>query len=100
MARTPEDETQRLKTDISLEQLCERYGIALERLDGCLVGFCPWHQDETPSFVVTPEKNLWRCVGACHQGGDRLSLIMKAEKVSFRRAVARLRELQGDSVPE
>ena len=99
MPRIPDEEIQRLKTEVSLVRLCQRYNIELKPQGKNLVGFCPWHKDEKPSFIVTPDKNLWHCMGACDEGGDVFSLVMKAEKVSFRRAADILLELSG-SIPK
>jgi DNA primase catalytic core len=99
MPRIPDEEIQRLKREVSLVRLCERYGIDLKPQGKNLVGFCPWHKDDKPSFIVTPEKNLWHCMGACDQGGDVFSLVQKAEKVSFRRAADILLEISG-SMPK
>jgi len=57
-----------------------------------LVGLCPFHDDKTPSLVITPAKNLWHCLGACSAGGTAIDWVMKAEGVSFRHAVELLRE--------
>ena len=51
------------------------------------IGRCPFHDDRTPSLVVTPAKNLWHCLGACQAGGTVIDWVMKAEGVSFRHAV-------------
>ena len=50
----------------------------------------PFHDDRTPS-VITPAKNLWHCLGACHAGGTAIDWIMRAEGISFRHAVELLR---------
>ncbi len=55
----------------------------------------PGHQDDTPSFVVTPSKNLWHCLGACGAGGDTIALVMRKEGVSFRHACEKLRARLG-----
>ena len=68
MARIAESEIERLKREISLERLVEAKGIALKRHGKDLVGLCPFHEDREPSLVVTPEKNLWHCLGACQAG--------------------------------
>jgi len=99
MPRIPNEEIQRLKREVSLVRLCERYNIELKSQGKNLVGFCPWHKDDKPSFIVTPDKNLWHCMGACDQGGDVFSLVQKAEKVSFRRAVDILLEISGSLPP-
>lgn len=52
----------------------------------------PFHDDREPSLVISPEKNLWHCLGACGEGGDVISWMMKSQGVSFRHAVELLRE--------
>lgn len=92
MARMPDVELERLKKNISLVRLCEAKGIELERHGpDNLVGTCPWHADKTPSFVVSPAKNVWHCLGACRAGGSVIDFVMKAEGVSFRHALELLR---------
>jgi DNA primase len=91
MARIPEAEIERLKREISLERLVAARGIALVRHGADLVGTCPFHADKTPSLVVSPEKNLWHCLGACQTGGSVLDWVMKTEGLSFRHAVEFLR---------
>lgn len=41
-----------------------------------LIGRCPFHDDKTPSLVITPEKNLWHCLGACQVGGTMIDWVM------------------------
>ena len=91
MARIAETEIERLKVDVSLARLVESSGVALEKRGADLVGRCPFHDDRTPSLVVTPAKNLWRCFGACDAGGDPIAWVMRREGVSFRHAVELLR---------
>jgi DNA primase catalytic core len=97
MPRVPKDEIERLKREVSLIRLVEASGVALEKRGRDFVGRCPFHEDKTPSFVVSPEKNLWNCLGACGTGGDVIAFVMKAEGVSFRHAVELL---QNDYAPK
>lgn len=92
MARIPEHEIERLKADISVQRLVEARGIDLVRHGADWIGRCPFHDDKTPSLVVSPAKNLWHCLGACQAGGTAIDWVMKAEGVSFRHAVELLRE--------
>jgi DNA primase len=91
MARIPETEIERLKTEVSVERLVEAAGIELRRAGKDLLGRCPFHEDDTASLVVTPAKNLWHCFG-CGIGGGAIDWVIKQRGVSFRHAVELLRE--------
>jgi DNA primase catalytic core len=91
MARIPESEVERLKKEISVQRLAEARGVKLTRHGADLLGKCPFHDDRTPSLVITPAKNLWHCLGACNAGGDVIEWVMRAEGVSFLHAVELLR---------
>jgi DNA primase len=67
------------------------FGIELKRQGAELVGRCPFHDDHTPSLVVSPKTNLWHCMGACDVGGSTIDWVMKTRGVSFRHAVELLR---------
>ena len=95
MARIPEAEIERIKTETNLVGLIESRGIELKGQGENLVGRCPFHDDRTPSLVVTPSKNLWHCMGACQVGGSVIDWVMKIEGVSFRHAVMLLNEKNG-----
>nr|WP_284502592.1 CHC2 zinc finger domain-containing protein [Caballeronia sp. ATUFL_F2_KS42] len=66
-------------------------GVALSKSGKDWRGRCPFHEDSTPSLVVSPAKNLWNCFG-CGVGGGPVDWVMKARGVSFRHAVELLRE--------
>src|SRR5271156_169022 len=92
MARIPEEEIGRLKREVSLERLAEARGVKLKRHGADLIGLCPFHEDRSPSLVISPKKNLWNCLGACGKGGSVIDWVMRAEGVSFRHAVELLRQ--------
>ena len=92
MARIPDEKIERLKNDISLIRLVERQGITLKKHGKDYLGLCPFHDDHDPSLVISPDKNLWHCLGACQEGGDIINWMMKTQGVSFRHAVELLRE--------
>lgn len=60
-------------------------------------GLCPFHQEKTPSFYVSPELHMWHCFG-CGEHGDCFSFLMKMEGLTFPEALARLGEKVGVSV--
>jgi DNA primase catalytic core len=90
MARISDDDLNRMKRNISVAELCRSRGIELKphgRKD--LIGKCPFHEDENPSFVVSPEKNLFHCLG-CDAAGSVIDLVMKLDGLDFRQAVDKL----------
>jgi DNA primase catalytic core len=87
MARIPDGVVERLKADISVQRMAEARGVELKRHGADLHGRCPFHDDKTPSLVITPAKNLWHCLGACQVGGTVIDWVMKTEGISFRHAV-------------
>ena len=91
MARVPEAEIERLKAEVPLASLAEAAGVVLVRTGADLTGRCPFHEDDNPSLVISPGKNLWHCLGACQAGGSVIDWVMRAEGVSFRHAVELLR---------
>jgi DNA primase len=91
MARIPDEELARLKRDIPIERLVSGFGVELKRAGANLVGRCPFHDDHTPSLIVTPETNLWRCMGACNVAGSTIDWVMRTRNVSFRHAVELLK---------
>ena len=96
MARIPAEVVERLKAEVSVQRLAEARGVSLTKHGADLHGRCPFHEDRTPSLVITPAKNLWHCLGACQTGGSVIDWVMKAEGVSFRHAVELL---VNDSLP-
>jgi DNA primase catalytic core len=91
MARIPDEEIERLKREIAIERLVTGFGIELKRTGANLVGRCPFHEDRTPSLIVTPSTNLWRCMGKCNVGGSTIDWVMRTQGVSFRHAAELLR---------
>jgi DNA primase len=96
VARIPDEVVERLKVEVSVQRLAEARGVVLKKHGADLIGRCPFHEDRTPSLIVTPAKNLWHCMGACQVGGTVIDWVMRAEGVSFRHAVELL---QNDYLP-
>src|ERR1700761_1121260 len=96
MARIPDSVIERLKTTVSVQRLAEARGVVLTKHGADLHGRCPFHEDRTPSLVISPTKNLWHCLGACQAGGTVIDWVMRAEGVSFRHAVELL---QNEALP-
>ena len=56
--------------------------VQLSRAGRNMKGRCPFHQERTPSFIVSPERQTFHCFG-CGEGGDVFSFVMKTENLSF-----------------
>jgi len=54
---------ERLKREVDLAELVRSSGVKLRQHGKDLLGLCPFHNDKEPSLVVTPQKNLWNCLG-------------------------------------
>lgn len=80
MARIPETEIERLKSEVGIERLIEASGVELKRGGKDLLGRCPFHEDDTASLVVTPAKNLWHCFGCGIGGGGPIDWAMTESK--------------------
>jgi DNA primase len=83
-------EIERVKQANELVAFIRSRGVTLTQRGKQLVGLCIFHDDHEPSLVVDPKKQLWNCLGACHEGGDVYRFVMKAEGVDFREAHRRL----------
>jgi DNA primase len=70
--------------------------VSLKKSGRNYVGFCPFHSNtKTPSFVVFPETQTWRCFGACADGGDIFSFVVKREGYDFKEALETLAHRAG-----
>jgi DNA primase catalytic core len=76
--------------------LTER-GIAVKRKGKSLVASCPFHEETTPSFTVTPSKGLFHCFG-CGVAGDVIGFVSRYDKVSFKEALETLAQRAGLSL--
>lgn len=73
--------------------------VTLKRLGKNLKACCPFHQEKTPSFMVQPEKQIFRCFG-CGVGGDVFEFVMRHENMSFPEALRFLAERAHITLPE
>src|SRR5438874_1597348 len=87
MPRIRDELIERIKSEVPLERLAERAGIAMKRHGENLVGLCSFHDDRnTPNLVITPSKNVFHCF-VCGAAGSPIDWMMKTENVPFRAAV-------------
>ncbi len=98
MPRIPEPEIERIKRETDLAALVRSRGVELTKHGTKdLIGTCPFHDDRDPSFVVTPEKGLFHCLG-CGAAGNVIQFVEKFDGVSFRHAFEILAEGRGFTV--
>ena len=74
--------------------------VPLQRSGNSYKAPCPFHQEKTPSFHVFPDRQSWRCFGACAIGGDVLSFVMKAEGLEFGEALKQMAQVAGVTLPQ
>ena len=91
MARIPDSELDELKRSTDLAALVRSKGVELKKHGAKdLCGLSPFTDEKTPSFIVTPGKNLWHCMSS-GKGGSVIDFIMQYDGVSFREAVELLK---------
>lgn len=73
--------------------------VTLKRAGANLKGLCPFHDDRTPSFIVSPAKNYCKCF-ACGKGGNPVGFIMEHEQVSYPEALRYLAKKYGITIEE
>ncbi|RLE29666.1 DNA primase [Candidatus Acetothermia bacterium] len=89
----PRPEVEEVKARVNIVELIGRY-VTLKPSGKNYKGRCPFHPDDTPSLMVSPEKGLWHCFG-CGAGGDAIAFLMRIERLSFPEALARLAQEVG-----
>lgn len=94
MARIPDEQIERLKQEVSLLRLVERQGYQPKKQGKDYVIRCPFHEDDTPSLVISPANNLYHCFG-CGAAGTVIDWTLQTRGVSFRQAVELLLEETG-----
>ena len=88
---------QQIRDATDITDLISRY-VTLSKMGQNLRGLCPFHSEKTPSFTVTPAKQMFYCFG-CGVGGDALTFLMKKEGMEFPEAVSELAKQAGVSLP-
>lgn len=83
--------TQEIKNRLDIVDVIQDAGVQLRKSGHNWSGFCPFHPNtRTPAFYVFPDSQTWRCFGACSEGGDVFSFVMKKNGWDFKEALTEL----------
>lgn len=91
--RISESKIEEIRNSITIVDVISEY-VQLRKRGKNFVGLCPFHNEKTPSFTVTEEKQIFHCFG-CHTGGNVFKFLMEYKKISFIEAVQEIAEQQG-----
>ena len=94
---TYQDVVAQIKDRLDIVDVVSKH-VILKKSGGNYWGCCPFHNEKTPSFSVSPAKQIYKCFG-CGEGGDVLSFLMKINNQSFAEVVKEQAEILGIELP-
>jgi DNA primase len=92
--RIREDDIAEVREKARIDDVVSGYVALRNAGGGSLKGLCPFHDEKSPSFHVTPARQFWHCFG-CGEGGDVINFLMKIDGLSFGETVERLADKYG-----
>ncbi len=96
--RIPDSKIEEIRSASDIVDVISAY-VPLKKRGKNYTGLCPFHQEKTPSFSVSADKQMYYCFG-CGSGGNVFSFVMQHDKVSFIEAVRTLAQRAGITLPE
>lgn len=97
--RIPENIIEDILSRVDIAELISGY-IPLKRAGRNFRALCPFHHEKTPSFMVSPDRQIYHCFGGCGAGGNAISFLMQYERLEFPEAVEILARKAGVILPE
>ncbi len=94
--RIPESKIEEVRTSASVVDVVSEF-VQLRKRGKNYIGLCPFHNEKTPSFTVSEEKQIFHCFG-CHTGGNIFKFLMEFQKISFVESVQQLAEQLGITI--
>lgn len=94
----PEEKKEEVRHAADIVEVVEDY-VKLKRSGRSWKGLCPFHDERTPSFHVTPDLGIYKCFG-CGESGDIFNFVMEMEGIGFTEALRSLADRYGVSLPE
>ncbi len=92
--RIRDDDIAEVREKARIDEVVSGYVSLRNAGGGSMKGLCPFHDEKSPSFHVTPSRNFFHCFG-CQEGGDVISFLMKIDGLGFTEAVERLADKYG-----
>jgi len=97
MAKFPPDFIEKVKDANNIVEVVKEF-VPLTSSGRNLKGLCPFHSEKTPSFMVNPDRQIFKCFG-CGEGGNVIHFLMKVQNLEFPKAVEVLAERAGIPLP-
>ena len=97
MARYNDEIIDEIRNSNNILDVVSQY-VVLKRSGRSYSGLCPFHKEKSPSFYVSPDKQIFHCFG-CGEGGDVLGFIKKIENITFKEAIETLAERANITLP-
>ncbi len=91
--RIPEQTIEEIRSSANIVDFISNY-VQLRKRGKNFIGLCPFHQEKTPSFTVSEEKQIFHCFG-CHTGGNIYKFLMEYKSISFIESVQEIAEMVG-----